>query len=251
MEFSFLWEAALFGCRDGSPVCPVVLHRSQAASGNPVPPWTVKSFLCQTLLRLWVDSGCGLGFWFCWVFWCCCFVFILGEVGIPSFQMKTITKTNLAKINKHSCACADLPFLKEGKQVVGWARVLLQNTAELQKGGSLKFHISLPHLLEAAEPFGFSRILMPHFPSQRAAFLQVLLLLSRLIVSGNPVPASFTAQGVCFQLGFSFIYMPGDFCVMRSTHCKCWFSPNTCISVFCFPVIPLYPQIWVTLEKYG
>lgn len=64
--------------------------------------------------------------------------------------------------------------------------------------------------------FGFSWILLPPFLSQRAAFLQ-LLLLSRLIVSGNPVPSSVT-RSFWFLLGF-LIYLNarGFFCDEKHT----------------------------------
>lgn len=146
--------------------------------------------------------------------------------------------------------------------------VLLRNTGVLEKGGVFEGLQFKTHLLEAGKPFGFSQISV--FLLQRTGCFSRLSCSSAgswLILSGNLVPVSFPAHWFfLFSVGFFFIYLHawGFLWDEKHTLQKClsvclsvcllvclFVFPNTYISGFCFPVIPLYPQIWVILEKYG
>lgn len=96
-------------------------------------------------------------------------------------------------------------------------------------------------------------------------FLQALLLLCRLMTDSQWQFSTCLFHSTLIFFVFSwifFIYLHawGFLWDEKHTLQKClsvcllvclFVFPNTYISGFCFPVIPLYPQIWVILEKYG
>lgn len=99
-------------------------------------------------------------------------------------------------------------------------------------------------------------------------FLQALLLLYRLMTDSQWQFSTCLFHSTLIFFVFSWIffhlftrlgifvrwetYIAKVFVCLSVCLLVCLFVfPNTYISGFCFPVIPLYPQIWVILEKYG